>query len=419
LENIAVNNDRSATETALADNAWTRFWFTPIPTTGMQCLRFLAGLLFFAWLASFLGHQVEIFSLNGWLDSDAFKEMRRQGDLAPVPIGWSMLYLAEDSIPLFQAMYFGSLAVFVLFALGVATRITGVLTWVIVVSFFANPVTSYEGDYLLGILAFYLMIGHLLKGLGPVRIGYLMIASFAAMLLALATTLLVGTWFAAFGIGGLFVLVIAILLAIPLDDHLSIAERFLGSRHDFLLARWLFPQTARECPQSCSANLMMRMLQIHFVIIIMVSALHKLQIADWWAGVALWYPLHPTFKTTAESLQRESANADFTLFYLSAAQYLVLAWQLGLPIFAWRTGTAWRSLLLGGAAVSWLGAFFLFQLPLFGPFVVLGCLSFLRPEEWAWIMTAVRSRFGGIEKRKVEPEAKKVAVVAGKDNIKK
>src|SRR5262249_4027039 len=124
-----------AAEALQPSNAWTRFWFTPISTTGMKCLRFGSGLLFLAWLFSFAGHQVELFSLNGWLDRKALEEM--PANLTPVPIGWSILYLAGDSVALFQALYWGSLAVLALFTLGVATRITGVLTWVIVVSFFA------------------------------------------------------------------------------------------------------------------------------------------------------------------------------------------------------------------------------------------------------------------------------------------
>jgi hypothetical protein len=388
LEKFVVNNDRSATEfragkpkapgttgesgapatTAAATNAWTRFWFTPIPTTGLQCLRVLSGLLFFGWLFSFVGHQAEIFSLNGWLDNGAFEKLRGQQDLAPAPIGWSMLYLAGESVALFQTMYWGALAVLALFTLGIATRITGVLTWVIVVSFFANPATSYEGDYLLGILAFYLMIGHLF----------------------------VGQW----------------------HGNLSSAERVLGAGGDFVLARWLSRHRAAGRPASCSANFIMRLVQIHFVIIVVTSALHKLQISDWWAGVALWYPLHPTFKATAETLQRERPSAEFTFFCLSLAQYLVLAWQLALPVFAWRTGRWWRGVLLGGAALGWLGAFFLFQLPLFGPFMMLGCLSFLRPEEWAWARERVFSFSASAPAVKISTEPKKMAA-AGKDNIKK
>jgi hypothetical protein len=365
-------------------SAWTRFWFMPIPTTGLQCLRVLSGLLFFGWLMSFVGHQVELFSLNGWLDTETLRELRRQQDLAPVPIGWSMLYLAGENIALFQAMYWGSLAVLALFTLGIATRLTGVLAWVIVVSFLANPATSYEGDYLLGILAFYLMIGHLL----------------------------VGQW----------------------QGKLSIAERILGARGDFVFARWLFPQGGMPTPagesgpmregvgmarQSSGANFMMRLLQVHFAIIIVTSALHKLQIADWWSGVALWYPLHPTLKTTAESLQRERPGLEFTLFYLSLAQYLVLAWQLALPVFAWRSGKWWRGLLLGGAALGWLGSFFLFQLPLLGPFVFLGSLSFLRPEEWEWLRERFGSISGSASAAETPVKAKKEPVVLGKSVTKK
>ena len=238
----------------------------------------------------------------------------------------------------------------------------------VVVSFLANPATLYDGDYLLVVLAFYLMIGHLL----------------------------VGQW----------------------NGNLSLTERIVGSRHDFLFARWLFPSTEPR-PLSYGANFMMRLFQIHFALIIVTSALHKLQMSDWWTGIALWYPLHPTFKTSLESLQREAPNASFTLFYLSLAQYLVLAWQLAFPAFAWRTGW-WRGLLLGGAVIGWLGAFFLFRLPLFGPFVFLGCLSFLRPEEWAWALD--RLRLGRIEDSMQQDagiESKKTTVAVTKESIKK
>jgi hypothetical protein len=324
-------------------------------------------LLFIAWLLSFLGHQAEFFSLNGWFDVEAYREVQRTQNLAPAPIGWSLLYLAGENAQTFQMMYWGSLAVLTLFTLGIATRITGILTWVIVVSFLANPATSYEGDYLLGILAFYMMIGHLL----------------------------VGQW----------------------NGNLTIAERILGSRYDFVFASWLFPHTDR--PVSYGANLLMRLLQIHFAIIIVTSALHKLQIAEWWAGVALWYPLHPTFKTTLESLRAEAPNRGSTLFVLSALQYGVLAWQLCFPAFAWRGGW-WRGVLVGGAALGWAGTFFVFRLPLFGPFVMLGALSFLRPDEWAWALARLRSLWSSAAISKTAPEPKKVAVAAGKDtNIKK
>ena len=73
---------------------------------------------------------------------------------------------------------------------------------------------------------------------------------------------------------------------------------------------------------------------------------------------------------------------------------MVLAWQLAFPLFAWRPKWG-RVLLLGGAAIYWGGVYFLFKLPEFGPFVFLASLSFLSPEEWAWLKEHVQSSLGG------------------------
>src|SRR5437868_11846064 len=72
-ENIVVNNDPSIISVG---NAWTRFWFTPISTIGMQCLRVLSGLLFLFWLLSFLGHQAAFFSFGGWIDMQAYLDIQ-------------------------------------------------------------------------------------------------------------------------------------------------------------------------------------------------------------------------------------------------------------------------------------------------------------------------------------------------------
>src|SRR5262249_1643792 len=138
------------------------------------------------------------------------------------PLGWSVLYLPlsggenpallGENPALFQAVYFGSIAVFLLFAIGVATRLTGILTWVAVLSFLANPATNYEGDYLLGILAFYLMIAYLL----------------------------LGQW----------------------NGNLTTIERILGSRDDFLFAGMIWKREER--PASFAANFAIRLVQVHF-----------------------------------------------------------------------------------------------------------------------------------------------------------
>ena len=68
-----------------------------------------------------------------------------------------------------------------------------------------------------------------------------------------------------------------------------------------------------------------------------------------------------------------------------AIRAYVLAWQIGFALFAWRRHW-WRAVLLGGAALGWLATAFLFRLPLVGPAIFIGCLSYVTAAEWhRWI----------------------------------
>ena len=331
-------------------NAWTRFWFTAVDPIGLHALRLFAGLLFIAWLLPLGGHLEAFFGMAGWFDREAYLEASRLGDF-PVPM-WSLLYWIGNSSTMLRTIYWLAIAVFALFALGLCTRITAVLTWVFVVSFLASPAAGYDADYLLGLLAFYLMVGYLL----------------------------LGQW----------------------SRPQTPLSRVLG-----WTAPWITQlfggKTKEDEGPSYAANLALRLLQVHFAIVVVASALHKLQMGDWWRGMALWYPLHPPFEMTQEILQNEQASISSHLFLLSLAQYLVLAWQLAFPIFAWRK--SWRLVLLGGAAIGWLGSFFIFKLPLFGPIYLLGCLSYVTAAEWHGLTGLVTSRFKTLPGR--EPADKK------------
>jgi hypothetical protein len=213
------------------------------------------------------------------------------------------------------------------FTLGLAPRLTALLSWAVVVSFSANPAIEYEGDTLLTLVAFYLALGFLIGG--GRRLGQ----SWLSWLLA-------SGW--------------------PLS-------RLTRSGNE-------------PAPASLGANLALRLFQVHFALVVVISALHKLQFGDWWAGVALWYPLVSPLETTAATARAMAGNGESFLFTLSAAGYAVLAWQLAFPLFAWRPG--WRWLLLGGAAAGWLGTALLYELPVIGPALLVSCLAYLSPQEW-------------------------------------
>src|SRR5262249_26391789 len=147
------------------------------------------------------------------------------------------------------------IAVIVLFTLGVWTRLTSVLTWVALASATANPIISYDGDFLLTMPAFYLMVGYLL----------------------------IGQW----------------------HERQSWISRLLGP-----VRSWPLGSSAANGKKSVAANLAVRLLQVHFAIVMLVSGLHKLQIGDWWEGVAFWYPLHLPFETSEDEFLRHTADAN-------------------------------------------------------------------------------------------------------------
>jgi hypothetical protein len=120
-------------------------------------------------------------------------------------------------------------------------------------------------------------------------------------------------------------------------------------------------------------------LQVHFAIVMVASGLHKLQFGDWWAGLALWFPLHPPMQLTPASVGSPTQVAS-SLTWLSLCAYALLAWQIAFPAFAWRP--RWRWLLVGGALVGWLGCALIYRMPVFGPALVVSCLSFVTPQEW-------------------------------------
>jgi hypothetical protein len=305
-----------------------KFWFAPIDAVGLHVVRVLTGLLLLAWLLlTFHGNVANFVGPNGWLDVRAFGEATRLSNGVFSP-GWSIAYACGANETALAAFFWASVAVLMLFTLGVYPRLSAVLAWVVVASFTANPAFEYEGDALLLMLSFYLMIGYLLLGQrAPGR-----------------------SW----------------------------PWRLLGS-----LRTWPFTARERDSSEprpSVAANLALRLIQVHLAIVFVTSGLHKLQFGDWWAGVALWFPLHPPFQTTLAEALVNKPHADAYLALLNIGTYAVLAFQIGFPLFAWRP--RWRPVLIGGGIVGWIGTAFLWGLPLIGPAMLIGCLSFVSPAGW-------------------------------------
>src|SRR5262249_22481136 len=280
----------------------------------------------------------------------------------------SVLYLCGSNAVLLTAVYWLSIAVLVLFTAGLWTRLTAVLTWLIVASFTASPILDSDANSLLLILAIYLMVGFVLLGLTDRD------QSLVSRLLGARTTFLLG--------------------------RRAKKESGPVSGPSRSLQRSMVPETvpdtffAEPGRESMAANVALRLLQVHVAIVMLVSGLHKLQYGDWWAGSALWYPLHPVMEMTA-STAGSPAQVSSSLIPLSLAAYVTLAWQIGFPAFAWRP--RWRLVLLGGALISALGCGFLYRVPVFGPAFFACCLSYVSAGEWRRLF-ALMSMIPGLQR---------------------
>lgn len=321
-----------------------RFWFAPTSRVGLHIVRALLGVTLLVWLLGLAGSYSDFLGKNGLLDDQAYKivsgwplddpttmvPMRRL-----VPVHWGRQLVADSETGL-TIQYWLSVVVVGLFGAGVATRLTAPATWLILVAFTSNPIMNYGGDAVLLALMLYVALAYLVLDLRP----------------GVAWHVLV----------------------------------FGGS--DGLVSRWFQKAVAPPPSKSVWPNLFLRLLQVHFAIIVLMSALHKLNDPEWWAGDALWYPLHLPFETDAEALLGRKGQMDGTLILLSIATYATLFWQLAFPALAWIRSTRW--IAVTGAFIGCLGCWFVYGLPVYGPALVIGTLAFVSPEFWERMMARLR-----------------------------
>jgi hypothetical protein len=317
--------------------AWERFWFDAADPISLHVMRVLAGLLFLSAFLPLAGHADAVFGLTGWFDRLAYPDAVRLTDGPPRPITWSVFYLCGTHPAAVTAVYWVSIGILTLFTAGLWTRLTAILSWVVIASFTASPAIASDADSLLLVLAFYLMIGYVLMGLG--------------------------------------------------NTDQSMLSRLLGSRDSLLFGQ-------RLAQGSAGANVALRLLQVHFAVIMVACGLHKLQSGDWWGGLALWYPLHPPMQSTASSFGSPTQVAS-SLTWLSLCAYAVLAWQIAFPTFSWRP--RWRLLLIAGSAIGCLGCWIVYGDPVFGPAAFVGCLSYVTASEWHRV-GALITRISGLER---------------------
>ena len=155
--------------------------------------------------------------------------------------------------------------------------------------------------------------------------------------------------------------------------------------------RWLAKRRAGGAPlaivPSVSANVAIRLLQIHMCIIYFYAGLSKMQGGSWWAGAALWGAF--------ANLEYQTLDMTWLATWPVAIAFLTHStayWEMFFPALIWPRII--RPIWLAFAIPLHLGIGICMGMMTFGLAMLIGCASFLPPEFVRTIIDGRQSRGG-------------------------
>jgi hypothetical protein len=249
--------------------AWDRFWFSPGDPTTLGLIRIFCGLTVLYVHLAYSYDLQSFFGPHAWIDQPMLQEFLENAPIFPPSSTWEDAAERPPQTPeeeAFQKKWGGNpqqaltkgqyrwsiwyhvtdpramwlvhstfLCCMLLFAVGFCTRIMGVITWIAMLSYIQRAPTGLFGmDNIMNVAVLYLIIG-------------------------------------------------------PSGAALSVDRllRRYWATHQALRKRQPVPAFTAPEP-SVSANLALRLMQVHVCIIYAASGLSKLQGGVWWGGTAVW-----------------------------------------------------------------------------------------------------------------------------------
>jgi len=211
-----VVRDLMARGRSLADD-WDAFWFRPADPTLLGLLRILTGLMLLYTHAVWGLVLGQFFGPVSWLSPALVRAIQQD------QYNYSFWWLVADGW--MWPVYGFSMAVLLLFTLGLFTRVTSILSLLVVISFAHRvPQATFGLDQINAMLTLYLAIG-------------------------------------------------------PSGQALSL-DRFIARRRGG-------SALSRPAP-SAGANLALRLINVHMCVIYFFAGISKLQGEAWWTGEAMW-----------------------------------------------------------------------------------------------------------------------------------
>jgi len=140
---------------------------------------------------------------------------------------------------------------------------------------------------------------------------------------------------------------------------------------------WRLKRGSTEVPASSSANLAIRMIQVHMCIIYLFSGIGKVQGEPWMNGEASWLSF--------AMVEYQSRFHLFDMTWLAGHQYLLnfmtfvtMFWELSYCALVWPALTRPWVLLL--AVITHMGIVLCLGMPTFGLVMLIGNLAFVSPK---------------------------------------
>lgn len=303
-----------------AVQGWNQFWFAPADPATLGLIRLLTGLLLLYTHAVWTLGLEDFFGEHSWVSREALEVLAPRDAHGQPETGnsWSYFWWI-DSLPapwshrMLWTAHLAALAVFALLALGLLSRFSALAAYLAAIAYIHRArATEFGLDQVNCMLVMYLWIG-------------------------------------------------------PSGGAWSLDRLWAAWRH-----RRRTGQPLADASPSVSANLAIRLLQIHVCIVYLFSALGKFQGISWWSGQALWYVL---------------ANPEYHAFPIewlarwpvlgALLTQIVLYWELFFCALVWPPRL--RPLVLAIAVPFHLGIAFGLRILPFGLGMLIACLAFVPP----------------------------------------
>jgi hypothetical protein len=377
-----------------AIRGWGNFWFNPADPTVLGMVRIMVGLIglyvHFAYtydLQALLGENAWISTESmadyrtnvpwysrswGWEDETTDGSQRRlppgslsgpEGEARKQSIknwygnvpdfayakgycAFSIWYFVTDPFWM-RVVHYIVLALFFMLTIGLGTRVVCVLCWLAALSYVHRHYTAFFGmDTILSFVLLYLMIG----------------PSGATLSVDRLIRRYVNAWRA-------------------------LRARASGRKAGTVAAEDLKKAEGLELdspePQ-VSANLSLRLIQLHICMVYFASGVSKLLGNGWWNGTAVWYTMcNPEFSPVGSELYVSTLrwlceNRALWELFVGGSVLATLVFEIGFLFLVWNRFTRWAMIL--GAVMLHTGIAFFMGLTTFSLMMVAAVFSFTPVE---------------------------------------